>query len=99
MDFGPCFSQSFKTLSRRKNTLPHVKLSRLRGNSGCPPTRNSSFRLNPSGTGRRGFIECTIESGMTMALVQEDIWKMNLPNSITSEGVEGQPSRGHESKR
>ena len=66
--------RSFSILSMRKKHLRQLKLSRLRANSGWPPGEEQLLSLNPAGTGRRGFMECTMESGMTMARVQEDIW-------------------------
>ena len=72
--FEPYFSHNFRTLSMRRKTLRQVKFVRLRRNSSCSPsTTKSSCKLNPAGTGRRGFMACTMERGITMARVQDDI--------------------------
>ena len=48
-------------------------------NAGLTPGSQSSSRLKPAGTGRRGLAACTMASETTMARVHDDIWYSNLP--------------------
>src|SRR5687768_8888435 len=75
MLFDPYLSQNFPTRSRLRKMFRQVRYRRsLNQLHLAPPGTNSSFRLKPSGTGRRGFKAWTIDNGMTIARVQEDIW-------------------------
>src|SRR5579875_3287498 len=73
MKFGPKRSHFFKKRSRRRKKLRQLKNLRSRSGKMGAPGRKSSFKLKPAGTGRRGLAACRMESGMTMARVQDDI--------------------------
>src|SRR6185437_10924508 len=96
----PCLSHHFSARSNfRKKLRQEKKPSSLR-KAGLAPGSQSSSRVNPAGTGRRGFEECVIASGITMVRVHDDIWYIRLNgSSAISGGIAGQNSRGYKSKR
>ena len=75
MPRDPWRSQSFRILvGLQEEIAPAEEAFVVRKFELARPATNSSFSLNPAGTGRCGFIACTIDSGITMARVHEDIW-------------------------
>src|ERR1700761_2210979 len=74
MKRGPRRSQILRNRSSFKKKLRQLKVSSERSGRVGAPEGNSSARLKPAGTGRFGLAACTMESEMTMARVQDDIW-------------------------
>src|SRR2546430_13797351 len=100
MKRGPTRSHIFRNRSSARKQLRQLKKRRSR--SGCmgAPGKYDSSSVNPAGTGRRGFEECTTESGITMARVHDDIWEMKRKGRrMISGGIEGQASRGNKLNR
>src|SRR3974390_1375338 len=74
MLFDPWRAHHFSARSRVRKKLRQEKILSLSNWYRTPtPGLNNSRRLKPAGTGRAGFIEWTMDIGMTNARVHEDI--------------------------
>src|ERR1039457_90398 len=73
-DLLPLRSHHLSNLSKLRKKLCQVKKEGSWWKAGLTPGSQSSSRVRPAGTGRRGLEACTMESEITIARVHEDIW-------------------------